>query len=633
MGKNQSASNLTNIIKQDANGNIFLVSGSTTLLSVSSSGAISTTGNVAGTASYASNAELLDGLDSTVFTLTSSFTAFTASQAVLNGTYANTASVNAFTASQLVLNGKYATTGSNTLTGNQYLSSTAVPNGFSNTTASLYTDGGLQVTKDAYFSSSLYIKGDLTVYGTQSVNYITSSQLNISDNIITVNTATPSVRFGGIGVIDSGSLGTGLTGSLLWDSQNNVWIYTNPSGGLYDGGMVLMGPPNYSSTGNEVGITANALAKGAGSHHMTSSGIFEISGSVGIGITNPSASLHVIGTQIFDGVGATFKRTGVLTGQNWNLGIDNNGLSFYDNTNTAYRLTIASGGNIGIGLTNPGAKLHVSGEGRFTDLAVTGSAGAKVAIYNNYSNGNPGISMYNSGGTETIWLNANNSSVNANNFYAVNVRNYLSRASFRLTSASDNASTLDISVVDGTTNINSNYYSGGGDNTIIIGTYANYTNQLVLKSNGRIGIGTTNPQFTLDVNGTVRTTGLAILNNYSNTYTTDSSWTSFQTVIPGNTLNAYETYLVELNWTYSPPTYAPYYASAAFLFRPVSTNATSNNNSIALQTSCHIGGDYIISVAQKNVSGGGCGGLVAKLSWSTESPSYITVTAKRIAIP
>jgi hypothetical protein len=60
MGKNQSASNLTNIIKQDANGNITFVSGSTTLMSVSSSGAITTTGVISGSnalsASYAINA-------------------------------------------------------------------------------------------------------------------------------------------------------------------------------------------------------------------------------------------------------------------------------------------------------------------------------------------------------------------------------------------------------------------------------------------------------------------------------------------------------------------------------------------------------------------------------------------------
>jgi hypothetical protein len=122
-------------------------------------------------------------------------------------------------------------------------------------------------------SGSLTILNNLTVFGTQSVVYITSSQLDISTNIITVNTSTPSVRFGGIAVRDSGSLATGRTGSLLWDSQNDVWIYSNPSGAAYDGGMLLTGPRNSSGLGNEVGITTNYLSKGDGSHHMTSSQI------------------------------------------------------------------------------------------------------------------------------------------------------------------------------------------------------------------------------------------------------------------------------------------------------------------------------------------------------------------------
>lgn len=122
-------------------------------------------------------------------------------------------------------------------------------------------------------SGSLTLLNNLTVFGTQSVLYITSSQLDISTNLITVNTSTPAIRFGGIAVKDSGSLATGLTGSLLWDSQNDVWIYSNPSGAAYDGGLVIMGPRNSSGLGNEVGISSNALAKGNGSHHVTSSQI------------------------------------------------------------------------------------------------------------------------------------------------------------------------------------------------------------------------------------------------------------------------------------------------------------------------------------------------------------------------
>jgi hypothetical protein len=142
--------------------------------------------------------------------------------------------------------GSYATTGSNTFVGGQYFSSSFNPTGFT-TTASLYTDGGLRVTKDAYISGTLYLN-NVTVFGTQSIAYISSSQLNIGTNIITVNTETPSVRFGGLAVYDSGS--TGLTGSMLWDSQDNQWLYSNPSGSTYDSALFLVGPRNSGPVGS-----------------------------------------------------------------------------------------------------------------------------------------------------------------------------------------------------------------------------------------------------------------------------------------------------------------------------------------------------------------------------------------------
>jgi len=166
----------------------------------------------------------------------------------------------------------FANTGSNTFDGGQYLSSSFNPTGFS-TTASLYTDGGLRVTKDAYISGTLYLN-NVTVYGTQSVCYITSSQLNISNNLISVNTSTPSVRFGGLAVYDSGS--TGLTGSILWDSENNHWVYSNPSGSSYSGGMFISGPRT-STLGFETGTTSCMLLAGQGGDHLTSSMIYHSS--------------------------------------------------------------------------------------------------------------------------------------------------------------------------------------------------------------------------------------------------------------------------------------------------------------------------------------------------------------------
>jgi len=224
-----------------------------TTSSITGSNSFTVSGNtLVGTASYALNADTLDG------------------------THLST----------------LATTGSNTFTSAQYISNTSTPIGFTDT-ASLYTDGGLRATKTSYFSSSVYIGGDLVIFGSQSVNYITSSQLNIADNIITVNTSSPAVRFGGIAVQDSGSLATGLTGSLLWDSQNNHWIYSNPSGSSYSGGMLISGPRNTGSIGDEQGTTFNALMKGQGGDHITSSGIFESSSFVGIGTSTPLAKLDV----------------------------------------------------------------------------------------------------------------------------------------------------------------------------------------------------------------------------------------------------------------------------------------------------------------------------------------------------
>lgn len=287
MGKNQSASGLTNVI-QYSNGNITFVSGSTTLMSISSSGAITTTGVISGSnalsasyasastsASYSSNADALassfTAFSSSILAQTASFNAFSASIYTATSSFSGrVGALESYTASLNLKTASFATTGSNNFTAVQHIADTTNPTGF-DTTASLYTEGGFGIKKDTYISSSLYIKGNLTVYGTQSVCYITSSQLNIASNLISVNTATPSVRFGGLAVYDSGS--TGLTGSILWDSQNNHWVYSNPSGSTYSGGMFISGPRT-ATLGSETGTTACALMMGQGGDHITSSAIF-----------------------------------------------------------------------------------------------------------------------------------------------------------------------------------------------------------------------------------------------------------------------------------------------------------------------------------------------------------------------
>jgi hypothetical protein len=273
----------------------------------------------------------------------------------------------------------FATTGSNILTGTQYISNTNDAVGFSNTTSSIYTDGGFQVTKNAYFSSSMFIKGNLTVFGTQSVSFITSSQLNISTNVITVNTNTPSVRFGGLSVYDSGS--TGTTGSIFWDSQNNHWVYTNPSGSSYSGGMFISGP-RASSLGEEQGTTLNAIMKGQGGDHITSSAVFEVSGSVGIGTSSPSESFHVHnGNSLIyrgDGGRPSFSIYNNTANNMWQHIVQNSGrydIRYRSSFNTDPDLTtgsisITNTGLVGIGTTNPQYRLHVQDSTSIGTIAI-----------------------------------------------------------------------------------------------------------------------------------------------------------------------------------------------------------------------------------------------------------------------
>jgi len=311
---------------------------------------------------------------------TASFNAFSAS--ILNHTASTntaisdilleTASINTFTSSidgrVSTIEGKYITTGSNTFVGVQYVSNTTQATTFTST-ASLYTDGGLRIGKDAYVSGSAFIKGNLTVFGTSSIEYVTSSVF-VGLEYIDLNTDLPALRYAGIRVYDSGS-NVGVTGSLFWDSQTNHWVYANPSGSSYSGGMMISGP-RASSLGSEQGTTNNALMKGQGGDHITSSAILD-----------DGTSLRIPYLTIVNGtVGAT-----TFSGSGANLtSIPNAAL-----TNSSVTVTagtgLSGGGSVSLGssvtLTNAGVTSIVAG----TNISISGGTGA-VTITNGVTNNN-----------------------------------------------------------------------------------------------------------------------------------------------------------------------------------------------------------------------------------------------------
>ena len=168
----------------------------------------------------------------------------------------------------------------------------------SNTLFEVDNDGdlysyGTASLKETKITGSLLVSQNLTVLGTASFTQVTSSVIIVGASTITLSTDDPVVRFGGIVVVDSGSFGTNSTGSLLWDSEEDRWIYVTPSGSAegYNSAILIGGPPNTGSVGNESGLTAGRIMKATGDDHIGSSlmretgsvvsvdGNFEISGS------------------------------------------------------------------------------------------------------------------------------------------------------------------------------------------------------------------------------------------------------------------------------------------------------------------------------------------------------------------
>jgi hypothetical protein len=137
-------------------------------------------------------------------------------------------------------------------------------------TGSLDISGSFNSYGVTHIHNDLYVSGNLSILGSGSVVHISSSQVDIGTNIINLNTYAPFERFAGISVYDSGS-NAGVTGSLFWDSTNDVWIYANPSGSNYASARLIAGPKNTGSLGDETGLSEGHFPIATGDDHISDS--------------------------------------------------------------------------------------------------------------------------------------------------------------------------------------------------------------------------------------------------------------------------------------------------------------------------------------------------------------------------
>jgi hypothetical protein len=192
-----------------------------------------------------------------------------------------------------------------------------------------------------------------------------------------------------------------VSGYLIFDTANFTSFKrsngnVNAKGILLDGTLGLQEIEWLTSLfGNGYGFREYGTDTGAGTQlriagRNNSASFTDIltikdTGNVGIGTINPVDKLHIAGggrlrlgktDAVNEGGEMIFEGTGANT--DWIMDVYTNRLRVFDGAAGTERFVIRSDGNVGIGATNPGARLHVAGNVKI-DSANTLEFGAGVA--------------------------------------------------------------------------------------------------------------------------------------------------------------------------------------------------------------------------------------------------------------
>jgi hypothetical protein len=152
-------------------------------------------------------------------------------------------------------------TGSATLKDTLSVSGTTTINGLTTINDDAVVNGVLTVTGNTQLGGNLYVSGNLEILGSSTSVTIQSSTVNIDDNIIRMNAYSPFLRYAGFEVNDSGSVG--VSGSVLWDSTNDYWMFVSTSGQS----SKLVGT-TAGTFGSEVSLTTNTIPKSTGANNI-----------------------------------------------------------------------------------------------------------------------------------------------------------------------------------------------------------------------------------------------------------------------------------------------------------------------------------------------------------------------------
>lgn len=242
-------------------------------------------------------------------------------------------------------------------------------------------------------------------------------------------------------------------------------------------------------------------------YNNTSKNIYLGTGNVGIGTTNPQAKLQINVAAGSNGI--IIKNTTASGNQDWTIypsGATNSDLIFYDGT---ARLVLENGGNVGIGTTDPGAKLDVRGTvtvGSMVSNTTGGTTSGIILANNEYLRGETSaggnttaLIGYDSSNKISIGLQGNTTIFGSGNIgigtttpaTRVHIDSTTTSTRLKLTNSSSGGFTTSDGVdlqAESTNAYLWNYENG----SFYIGT--NGAAVITALSSGNVGIGTTNPQ-------------------------------------------------------------------------------------------------------------------------------------------
>jgi hypothetical protein len=188
-----------------------------------------------------------------------------------------------------VVSASYALTASFALNGGGSVDTSSL---VSNTTFNAYTSSNNSIVNGLVAATSSYARTgvnnsftgtqnfvNISVSGTASIAHVetvTGSAVIIGEEFIILNAATPTARYAGIKIYDTGSVSA--TASIEWDGVQDTWILMEETGNTSN---IITGPTG--SRGSETFTTKNRLQKGLGYNYIGDSTISDDGTTVTIG--------------------------------------------------------------------------------------------------------------------------------------------------------------------------------------------------------------------------------------------------------------------------------------------------------------------------------------------------------------